>query len=253
MDATRSEKVQKPLLPSGALAKFSGHHYSASPSGVDSNLLVLLHGLGDSDAAFFGLGRTLQATLPQTAVLTLQAPHAVPFLEGPHWMWYPTFDAFGELLTKPDPTRTVADIVAVLEHLIAQCGWAAGSIHMFGFGQGATVALETMVRWSASHTNQALGSIVSVAGELVSHPTQQPASTPALHIYRSATDMQNSTRWASHRKASAALTLHRLPLSNGQDEAMLQGKEWDCAMHFWSRFLRHRTSWEIEGDVVQVG
>lgn len=253
VDATSVEPDRKPLLPSPALAFFSAHHFSPSPSGVDSNLLLLLHGLGDSDNSFFTLGQTLQRTLPQTAVLTLQAPHQVPFLHGPHWMWYASFDSFGSLLTKPNPSQTVGGMVKVLDHLLA-CGWSARQIHMFGFGQGATVALETLVAWSKTHT-EPLGSIVSVSGELVSHPTSTPSSTPVLHVYRSTQPSADSSdRWASHRKASTALTLHRLPPHPSQgEEAMLRAEEWHPVMRFWSRFFRNRTSWERKGEVVQVG
>ncbi|CDS81955.1 uncharacterized protein SPSC_00137 [Sporisorium scitamineum] len=254
VDATKTEKAKKPLLSSPALSKFSAHHFSPSPNGVDSNLLILLHGLGDSDTGFFSLGQNLQRTLPQTAVLTLQAPLAVPFLDGPHWMWYPSFDQFGELLTKPNPTQTVKDLIAILEHLVSQCGWLSSSIHIFGFGQGATVALETLVRWSSTHP-QPLGSIVSVSGTLLSHPTHQPSSsssTPVLQIYRSHNEPSN-TRWASHRKSTSSLTLHRLPLATGGvEEAMLKGQQWDCVMEFWSKFLRNRSSWELQGSVVQL-
>ncbi|CBQ70137.1 conserved hypothetical protein [Sporisorium reilianum SRZ2] len=252
VDATRREAITKPLLPTAALSKFSAHHFSASPSGVDSNLLLLLHGLGDTDRGFFALGQTLQRTLPQTAVLTLQAPHAVPFLDGAHWMWYASFDRFGELLTAPNPTQTVSDVLALLEHLVAQCAWPAGSIHLFGFGQGATVALETMVHWSTTHPANALGSIVSVSGTLVSHPTTPPSPTPVLQVYRSLTDT-HTARWASHRKATSSLQLHRLPLAKGQEEAMLTGTEWDGVMQFWARLLRSRSSWERDGEVVRLG
>ncbi|KAF6767224.1 Phospholipase/carboxylesterase/thioesterase [Kalmanozyma brasiliensis GHG001] len=253
VDASSIEPDRKPLLPSPTLTFFSAHHFSPSPSGIDSNLLLLLHGLGDSDSSFFTLGQTLQRTLPQTAILTLQAPHLVPFLHGPHWMWYPSFDGLGELLTKPNPSQTVDGMVKVLEHLV-RCGWAARQIHLFGFGQGATVALETLVSWSRTH-NEALGSVVSVSGEMLSHPTSVASPTPVLHVYRSASPIpDNSTRWASHRKASSAFQLHRLPPHPQQgEEAMLRNNEWDPVMRFWSRFLRNRTTWEREGKVVQVG
>lgn len=254
VDATKVEPEQKPLLPDASLSKFSAHHFSPAPNGVDSNLLLLLHGLGDSDTAFFNLGKTLQKTLPQTAVLTLQAPHLVPFLQGPHWMWWQSFDRFGELLTAPNPTETVNSLIALLDHLITHCGWPSASIHMFGFGQGATLALETLVSWTRAHTIP-LGSIVSVSGELISHPTTAPSSTPILQIARSATPLKlEDTRWASHRKTSTALQVHRLPLTpQGDDEGMLRNNEWDAVMQFWSERLRNRSTWEREGKVVQVG
>lgn len=48
--------------------------YAPSKDGHDANLLIMFHGLGDTKAAFAGLGR--QLNLPATAVLSLQAPNA---------------------------------------------------------------------------------------------------------------------------------------------------------------------------------
>ncbi|KAJ5919948.1 hypothetical protein N7454_009783 [Penicillium verhagenii] len=54
---------------------------TSSPS---PNILLLLHGLGDSAAGFTPFGRALH--LPETTVLTVQAPAPVPFdLGGFHW------------------------------------------------------------------------------------------------------------------------------------------------------------------------
>lgn len=63
--------------------------YSPSQDGIDQNLLVLLHGLGDSKTPFAKLGQQLK--LPQTATLSVQAPEPVPYLEGCH-QWFPSFD-----------------------------------------------------------------------------------------------------------------------------------------------------------------
>lgn len=70
--------------------------YQSSPSGVDSNLLLLLHGLGDTAASFAALGASLQRSLPQTAVMAVQAPLRVPLLEEEAYMWWNSFDPLGE-------------------------------------------------------------------------------------------------------------------------------------------------------------
>ena len=57
--------------------------FAPSPDGCDENLLVLLHGLGDSPANFSALGTKM--ALPQTAVLALAAPIALPFGFGGAW------------------------------------------------------------------------------------------------------------------------------------------------------------------------
>lgn len=71
--------------------------YALSPSGVDSSLLVFLHGLGDNEKPFFQLGQQLQNTLPQTAVLSLRAPKQVPalMLEEAR-TWWDTFTPWGD-------------------------------------------------------------------------------------------------------------------------------------------------------------
>ncbi|CAM9610239.1 unnamed protein product, partial [Phaeothamnion confervicola] len=62
--------------------------YAPSPDGVDSNLLILLHGLGDTHENFANLARKM--ALPQTATLALRAPITLPFELG--YGWYQAFD-----------------------------------------------------------------------------------------------------------------------------------------------------------------
>lgn len=70
--------------------------YASSPSGIDSNLLILLHGLGDTEKPFAGLGGRLQRNLPQTATLSLGGGHAVPFMDGASWGFWDVWDGMGQ-------------------------------------------------------------------------------------------------------------------------------------------------------------
>lgn len=99
MDArpVKSDSVQK-APPSIEISPLS-YKYVRSPSNVDSNLLVLLHGLGDTHLPFLKLGESLQKTLPQTAVLALRAGTPIPLLMGigqEAWCWWETFDMLGQ-------------------------------------------------------------------------------------------------------------------------------------------------------------
>ena len=48
------------------------------------NVLILLHGLGDTNASFEALGK--QLSLPETTCLSIQGPKALPFdIGGFHW------------------------------------------------------------------------------------------------------------------------------------------------------------------------
>ncbi|WFD33463.1 hypothetical protein MCUN1_000276 [Malassezia cuniculi] len=150
--------------------------YAAAPDGVDSNLLIMLHGLGDSSAPFMRLGKTLQRTLPQTAVLSVNAPRRVPLLEEEAWMWWDSFDTLGE-----NPRHAIGALAGLLSY-IHELGWPQERIHLFGYAQGGSLALETLV---AERRSLAVGSVVSVVGPLLSHPTFSPAlSVPLMLITR---------------------------------------------------------------------
>ncbi|EPQ27079.1 uncharacterized protein PFL1_05363 [Pseudozyma flocculosa PF-1] len=289
-------KVKPPPTPSGFCAFASSRSsdvaplipsvlsYSPAPSGTESNLLLLFHGLGDTARPFATLGQSLQKTLPQTSILSVQASKRVPFLDQGEeaWMWWDTFDSFAEILTKPDPTATVAGIKLLLDYLSAPtddggCGWPTFALHLFGFGQGGSVALESMVAFNrarrareaaaapaageAPPTNPKtieIGSVVSVCAGLVSHPTIDPLpTTPVLYLHRMPSPPTSTI--ASLRKATRALNIEKLmPVAQrgGEmaTEAMPTGqKEWDPIIHFWARLLRNRIKWEVEGDLYTVG
>lgn len=70
--------------------------YESSPSGIDSNLLILLHGLGDTHLPFQSLGKKLATNLPQTATLSLRGGSPVPFLEEQGWGWWDVWDDLGQ-------------------------------------------------------------------------------------------------------------------------------------------------------------
>lgn len=70
--------------------------YQSSPGGIDSNLLILLHGLGDSNQPFLSLGKKLQGDLPQTAILSLCGGCAIPFMEHSSWGFWDVWDGLGQ-------------------------------------------------------------------------------------------------------------------------------------------------------------
>ncbi|KAI8140014.1 Alpha/Beta hydrolase protein [Fennellomyces sp. T-0311] len=153
-----------PPNPSKCQLKFD---YTPSTDGIDYNLLVLFHGLGDSKGPYANLGKQLK--LPQTATLALQAPEPVPYMEG-FYQWFPSFDVLtGDLLTPANPERlkgllrTRKLVTDLLEHLVNYCGFEPSRIFLFGFSQGGTVALDTALYGSIRN----LGGVVSISGYLL--------------------------------------------------------------------------------------
>ncbi|KAH9030502.1 hypothetical protein EDB85DRAFT_1426829 [Lactarius pseudohatsudake] len=190
VDATRP-KVKPPPQSTAISAPFD---YSPSDDGTDENLLVLLHGLGDTHLPFGKLGRSFK--LPQTATLALRAPEQIPYLYEQAFQWYPSFDPLGDVLAHPNPTAAIDYMMSVFDHLVGDCGWPAHRIHLFGFSQGGSVAAESAQKWwrralqpqqtSSDNTSlQPFGSVVTVGGPLLSYPTLSAlCTTPVLVFHR---------------------------------------------------------------------
>ncbi|KAF8606539.1 hypothetical protein BDV93DRAFT_537063 [Ceratobasidium sp. AG-I] len=194
------------------------HVYAPSDDGVDENLLVVLHGLGDTMAPFVRMAK--QFKLPQTATLVLQGPELIPFLdEGEEmYQWYTSFTSLGELIDHPNPLPGVRAVHRAIEHLTGpECGWPAKRVHLFGFAQGGSVALEAALRWDGG-----VGSAVSVCGGLVEIPTRQGPGAGTRVLYRGFEGAQ-------------------LENTVGREVRMPRGKdEWSVVMRFWSQVLERR-------------
>lgn len=167
----------------------SGLTYTPSPDGVDENVLVLLHGLGEaSEQPFSRLGATM--ALPQTACLALAAPSQVPVLGGGMWFTAFTDDGSYEMLTTEKVMlmggyggkgpgfnaassprcaslqRVVRPLADSLLLLSATHGWPADRIHLLGFGQGATLALHTALECHRTR-GKPLRSCIAICGAVL--------------------------------------------------------------------------------------
>ncbi|KAJ7764524.1 hypothetical protein DFH07DRAFT_811502 [Mycena maculata] len=208
--------------------------YAPSDDGTDENILILLHGLGDTHIPFSKLGRQLK--LPQTAILAVRAPDQVPFLYEESFAWFPSFDELGELIERPNPTPALALMDRIVQHLTDDCTWPAHRIHLFGFAQGGSVAAELGVKMS----RQTLGSIVTVSGPLLSYPTLSTrSSTPVLVAYRSSAMPANAL--TPFNKGFQRVVEHKMGAEGGMPASKA---EWEPIMRFWSEVLGRR---RVEG------
>ncbi|TCD71016.1 hypothetical protein EIP91_000514 [Steccherinum ochraceum] len=236
--------------------------YTASDDGTDENLLVLLHGLGDTHIPFAKLGKQLK--LPQTATLALRAPEQIPYLYEQAYQWYESFDLLGEMLERPNPTSALDLLTKVLAHLTETCHWPPDRIHFFGFAQGGSVACEVAVKWwraqlekqqksriqSEEASNQdvvtpkAIGSIVTIAGPLLSYPTLQTlCPTPLLVLHRPSPAQTSlpASALTAYKKAFSNVSEVKLPKGEGMPRSR---EEWEPIMRFWSEKLSRR---QVEG------
>ncbi|KAI1823162.1 alpha/beta-hydrolase [Xylaria intraflava] len=174
-----------------------------------TSILILFHGLGDSDASFAAFARNLN--LPGVLAISVRGISPLP----PALLGLPDSDAgaptnhfhWGDDLTlsptgdlDPDPGFSKAQQLILEElvrkTLIGTCGWETNDILLFGFGQGGSLALGLSSRLRNGErivdvteggiTNgAAFKGVVSIGGGLPSSmiPTlsaREKARTPAL-------------------------------------------------------------------------
>lgn len=154
------------------------------------NLLIFLHGRGDSHEGFARLGE--QMALPQTAVLSLRAPRKLPFGLGSTWI--DDLDANGDVIPPDSPHKQRSDSLqsarnylwSFLEVLHDEYEWSYSRLFVFAFSQGACVAFHLTMTLPR---DVRLGGVVLVAGGAIvgphlsaSAPEEDLAATPMLQV-----------------------------------------------------------------------
>ncbi|MCJ1287884.1 hypothetical protein MMC26_007236 [Xylographa opegraphella] len=144
------------------------------PSQAPVNVLILLHGLGDTNNSFTTLGK--QLALPETACISLQGPTPLPFdLGGFHWGDDIIFDqATGQMEFDTGFSKITRILTSLLETLVHKCGYQPREIILFGFGQGGMATLATAASFDAE-----LGGIVSIGGPLPSSLIAASSTSPS--------------------------------------------------------------------------
>jgi predicted esterase len=145
--------------------------FSDSKDKVNSNLLILLHGIGDTSENFNKFGTALQ--LPQTAILSVKAPCPIPYFDT-ETSWFPAFDMKGEELPTDAEVvhqgwnKTRELLIDLLKgfciyNKLENTGWPSERIFILGFGQGGQVALDLAIRLS---NETSFGGVISISGYL---------------------------------------------------------------------------------------
>lgn len=171
--------------PAPSARNFNQIVYTPSPSGIDSNLLLILHGLGDTSDSFVSLSTTLQKTLPQTATVIIQGSQRIPILPEKAFSYWDTITPLGEVIDEAhqDPRKWLEAFERwIREEVTGRCGWKSEDVHLFGFGQGGTAAVEAVLycekqRRLAKEESIRFGSVVSVCGSLLSVSSTSESSS----------------------------------------------------------------------------
>lgn len=181
-------------------------------------------------------------------------------MDGPSFSWYNTFDRMFNPISNPDPTKHLTTLRKLLEALTStEVGWRLQDIHLFGWGQGGTMALELAAHISASPigTDNArrFGSVISICAPLLSstHAATGPTQTPALYFTRALPASAVYQRQATRLKK----VFGQVEVVNGEKgkggEDMPRGRtEWEGIMRFWGSVLAKDEGWKGEGQVYEV-
>ncbi|KAG0367751.1 hypothetical protein BGZ54_003336 [Gamsiella multidivaricata] len=238
--------------------------YQPSPDGVDENLVLFFHGLGDKiKPNFVKLAQNMQ--LPQTATCCVQAPTPVPYLEQEGWQWYPSFNNLnGELLGPDSPERMLQvkqlvrpELIKLIRHCIDHCGFESRKISLFGFSQGGEIALDL-----AAFGGLNLRAVISVAGYLMEEaqndePAVKPSNTQVLVMQGDKDDLR-TIQEAKARFKYLQKTFGKANVEQQIVEGMGHGMPasesgWRPLMEFFARVLDHRsTTMEGMSNVYEI-
>ncbi|KAK4691304.1 hypothetical protein P7C71_g5664, partial [Lecanoromycetidae sp. Uapishka_2] len=211
-----------------------------------SNVLVLLHGLGDTSISFTNLGK--QLSLPETTCISLQGPTPLPFeLGGFHWGDDIQFDQLSgniELDTGFVKTSKILKNDIIEATLIGLCGYDPREILMFGFGQGGMAALA-----AGALMTEELGGIVSIGGPLPSSSTAKQSPTPVLVLGGSSNTLITKSAVAKLKIAFENVEYQKW--GRAGDGMPRNREEMLPIMRFLARRLRSRRG--VPEDSVEIG
>lgn len=199
-----------------------------------TNVLILLHGLGDTAVSFTNLGK--QLALPETTCISLQAPTPLPFdLGGFYWGDDITFDqASGEMDFDTGFTKAVKVIrqEVIEEGLFRICGYKPRDVMLLGYGQGAMAALAT-----AASMAEELGGVVSIGGPLPSsNASTKSVKTAVLVLGGSSSTLV--TRTSLDKLKTAFQSVEYQKWSRAGDGMPRNRDEMLPIMRFFARRLR---------------
>jgi phospholipase/carboxylesterase len=143
--------------------------------GIAKQLFLLFHGVGAAPDDLVPLGQILAQQFPQSAIVSVQAPHDCPYSSGFQW-----FSIEG-ITEEQRPART-AQAMPLFQQAVQQWqqafGVGADATALVGFSQGAIMALESTQHVTPSPLATR---IVALSGRFGSLPNVSPQNC-TLHL-----------------------------------------------------------------------
>ncbi|KAL8898258.1 MAG: hypothetical protein Q9207_006800 [Kuettlingeria erythrocarpa] len=215
------------------------------------NVLILLHGLGDTKDSFTQLAR--QLVLPETVCICMQAPSPLPFdLAGFHWGDDITFDQSMGTMDYDTGFEKSSRVMKedIIERVLLQtCGYKTRNILFFGYGQGGMAAIATVLASKTEYEG-----IVSVGGPIPSSlqnssDKEGKNQTPVAVLGGSSQTLITQSALMSLKKAFQSIEYTKWPrpgdgMPRNRDEML-------PIMKFFARRLQSKRG--VPEDAVEVG
>ncbi|CZT08403.1 related to Phospholipase/Carboxylesterase superfamily [Rhynchosporium agropyri] len=211
------------------------------PSGSPVNILILLHGLGDTQTSFSTLGKNLN--LPETVCISIRGLNPIPPIftgsETPAFHWGDDVlvdEGKGEI--DPDGGFKMVESVLgaiLLKALIEECGFQARNIHFLGFGQGGMVALHL-----ASCREEEFGGVISIGGRLPASSSQSAEKCKTPILLCGGSRSPQVTRSAVDAIKARFMHVEYVKWEKGDDSMPKNRDEMLPLMKFLARRLRSR-------------
>ncbi|KAG0652211.1 putative hydrolase, partial [Hyphodiscus hymeniophilus] len=258
------DKMETPRLPTKAdFPSTLVFDLAPPPSGPALNILILLHGLGDTNTSFTTLGRNLN--LPQTASLSLQAPNPIPAIftgsDAPSFHWGDDVlidEQRGEIELDAGFVGSTKLLGSVVEALTSRCQYPLRSIMFLGYGQGGMVALSFIKSYtpsslasSSSYTEAEFGGVISIGAGL---PSSSSSSIPKCRtpiLVCGGSRSSQVTRNAVDRLKKVFGDVEYVKWEKADDSMMRNREEMLPLMRFFARRLRSRVG--VPEEAVEVG
>lgn len=138
-------------------------HRHAAQSGTATSAVMFLHGYGADGKDLLGLAEPLAPHMPDTVFLAPDAPD--PSAMNPagfQWSPIPWIDGSSEETAAAAMQRSIDDVNALLDGILADEGLAPEALMLFGFSQGTMMSLHLAPRRS-----QPFAGVVGFSGRLL--------------------------------------------------------------------------------------
>ncbi|MGR3513760.1 MAG: alpha/beta hydrolase [Paracoccaceae bacterium] len=160
----------------------------ASTSGVDSSVVLFLHGYGADGADLLGLADPLAPHLPDTVFIAADAPErsmANPM--GYQWFPIPWIDGSTDAAAAEGMQRSAKLLDGLIDRILAEEGIDADQLILFGFSQGTMMSLHV-----APRRREPVAGIVAFSGRLMVPERlgeEMQSTPPVLLIHGNADDV----------------------------------------------------------------